>query len=99
MVSVDVKHNERREKKPTKNPQPVHSSRAVNVEVAVLDSLSLISPEFFCGRKATLNRTNPFRAQELCEGGGGRPGLHAPNSRYGLCGLKATMNPQSSGPV
>ena len=36
------------------------------------------------GRKATLSVK--FRAQELCESRGGRPGLPAPNSRYGLCG-------------
>ena len=38
----------------------------------------------------------PFRAQELCEGRGGRPGLPVPNSPYGLCGHKATLN-QSQG--
>ena len=32
------------------------------------------------------------RAQELCESRGGRPGLSVPNSPYGLCGRKATMN-------
>ena len=32
------------------------------------------------------------RAQELCEGLGGRPGLPVPNSPYGLCGRKATLN-------
>ena len=26
------------------------------------------------------------RAQEVCESRGGRPGLHVPNSPYGLCG-------------
>ena len=31
------------------------------------------------------------RAQELCECPGGRPGLPAPNSQYGLCGRKATL--------
>ena len=30
------------------------------------------------------------RAQELCESGGGRPGLPVYNSPYGLCGRKAT---------
>ena len=46
-----------------------------------------------------------IRAQELCEGGGGRPGLHATNCPYGLCGRKATLNmntafsPQSPGAV
>ena len=36
----------------------------------------------------------PFRAQELCESRGGRPGLPVPNilNNYGLCGRKATLN-------
>ena len=33
-----------------------------------------------------------LRVQELCESRGGRPGLHVPNSLYGLCGRKATLN-------
>ena len=33
-----------------------------------------------------------FRAQEVCESGGGRPGLPVPNSPYGLCGRKTTLN-------
>ena len=33
-----------------------------------------------------------FRAQELCESRGGCPGLPVPNSPYGLCGRKATLN-------
>ena len=32
------------------------------------------------------------RAQELCESRGGRPELPVPNSPYGLCGRKATLN-------
>ena len=32
------------------------------------------------------------RSQELCESGGGRPGLPVPNGPYGLCGRKATLN-------
>ena len=32
------------------------------------------------------------RARELCESRGGRPGLPVPNSPYGLCGCKATLN-------
>ena len=32
------------------------------------------------------------RAQGLCESGDGRPGLLVPNSPYGLCGRKATLN-------
>ena len=33
-----------------------------------------------------------IRAQELCKGRGGRPGLPVPNSPYGLCGRKASLN-------
>ena len=32
-----------------------------------------------------------FRAQQLCENRGGRPGLPVPNSPYCLCGSKATL--------
>ena len=56
----------------------------MKVEVAVRNG-----PYGLCGRKATLKN----RAQELCEGRGGRPGLSvAANSPYGLCGRKATLN-------
>ena len=30
-----------------------------------------------------------FRAQELCESRGGRPGRPVPNSLYGLCGCNS----------
>ena len=44
-----------------------------------------------CGRKATLSlNIIQFRAQELCESRGGRPGLPVPNSPCGLCRRKAT---------
>ena len=33
-----------------------------------------------------------YRTQELCESRGGRPELLVPNSLYGLCGRKATLN-------
>ena len=33
-----------------------------------------------------------LRAQELCESRGGHPGLPVPDSPYGLCGRKATLN-------
>ena len=36
-----------------------------------------------------LNSEQGHRAQEMCEGRGGRPGLPVPNSPYGLCGRKA----------
>ena len=32
-----------------------------------------------------------FRAQELCESRGGRPGLPAPSKPYGFCGCEATF--------
>ena len=32
------------------------------------------------------------RVQELCENGGGCPGLPGPNGLYCLCGRKATLN-------
>ena len=32
-----------------------------------------------------------FRAQELCENRGGRPGHSVPKGPYGLCGRKATL--------
>ena len=35
---------------------------------------------------------NRLGAQDLCESGGGRPGFPVPNSLYGLCGRKATLN-------
>ena len=37
-----------------------------------------------------------FRALELCESRGGRPGLHVPNSLYGLCGRKGTLEEEVS---
>ena len=33
-----------------------------------------------------------FRAQELCESGGGRPGLPVPNSPDGFRGHEATLD-------
>ena len=53
------------------------------MEVDVLGSPSLISLMDLCGRKAPFNEQNIFRAQELCESGGGRPGLPVPNKPYG----------------
>ena len=35
-----------------------------------------------------------FRAHELCESRGGRPGLPVPDSPYSVCGRKATLNCQ-----
>ena len=36
-----------------------------------------------------------FRYQELCQSWGGRPRLPVPNSPYGLCGCKSTLNSSS----
>ena len=60
----------------------------MKIEVAVLGS----PLESLCGRKATANEQNCsacWRAQQLCESRGGRPGLPVPNSPYDLCGRKA----------
>ena len=40
----------------------------------------------------------PGRAQELCEGRGGRPGLPVPNKPYGLCGRKAPWKKKTPWP-
>ena len=60
----------------------------MNVEVAVLSSPSLTVLMVSVDVKSTLKN----RAQELCESRGGRPELPVPNSPYGRCGRKATMN-------
>ena len=44
------------------------------------------------------SQTGP-RVQELCKCRGGRPGLPVPNSPYGLCGRKATLNEQLAHPT
>ena len=65
----------------------------MKVEVAVLGSPSLIVLMVSVDVKQHKTRTAlEFRVQELCESRGGRPGLPVPNSPYGLCGRKATLN-------
>ena len=54
-------------------------------------------PNGFCGRKETLKQNPLFRAQELCESGGGRPGFPVPNSPCGLCGRKAALTELNGG--
>ena len=67
----------------------------VKIEVVVLVPKI---PDGFSGRKSTRKKKKKKkailhnRAQELCESRGGRPGLPVPNSLYGLCGRKATLN-------
>ena len=62
----------------------------MKVEVDVLGSLSLTVLVVSVDVKAILEEHS--RAKELCESRGGRPGLPVPNSPYGLCGRKATLN-------
>ena len=57
------------------------------MEVDVLGSPSLIGLMVSVDVEQHLNK---HRAQEMCESGGGRPGLPVPNSPYGLCGREAT---------
>ena len=54
-------------------------------------------PNGFCGRKETLKQNPLFRAQEMCESRGGRPGFPVPNSPYGLCGRTATLTELNGG--
>ena len=62
----------------------------MKVEVAVLGSIvRTVSVDVKQHRTRT---SDPFRAQELCESRGGHPGLPVPNSVYGLCGRKVTLN-------
>ena len=64
----------------------------MKVEVAILGSPSLISLMVSVDVKQHLEEIAELRAQELCESRGGCPGLPVPNSLYGLCGCKATLN-------
>ena len=57
------------------------------MEVAVLGSPSLTVLRVSVDVKQHLKK----KAQELCESRGGRPGLPVPNSLYGLCRQKATL--------
>ena len=68
----------------------------MKVEVGVLDFPSLIALMVLVDVKQNLKKKSGARAQELCESRGGRPGLPVPNSPYGLCGRKATLNSHSS---
>ena len=63
----------------------------MKVEVAVLGSLFQTVLMVSVDVKQHLNRNVSFRAQELRDSGGGRPGLPVPNNPYGLCGRKATL--------
>ena len=75
------------------------------VEVDVLGSPSLMVLMVSVDIKQHLKKKAVwFKAQELCESGGDRPGFPIPNSPYGLCGRQATFElesslSQSSGPV
>ena len=61
------------------------------MKVDVVNSSSTVGS----GREGTfrgMQSSEECRAQELCESRGGRPELPVPNSPYGLCGRKATLN-------
>ena len=64
----------------------------MKVEVAVLGYPSLIDLVVSLDVKE-LERSE----QELCQGRGGRAGLPVPNSPYGLCGRKATLEEEEDG--
>ena len=77
MVSVDTKQHLKKERLCSE------LRSCVKVEVAVLGSLSLkvLNNYGLCRHKATFEeRTSKFRAQELCESRGGRPGFPVPKS-------------------
>ena len=65
-------------------PQPISAENdftSVDIQAdSLLLLLILFQPHCFC------------RAQGLCESRGGRPEIPVPNSPYGLCGRKATLN-------
>ena len=83
MVSEDAEHHERRSK------ASEFRSR-VKVEVAVLSSPSIVVRTVSVDVKQHWNTA--VRTWEPCESRGGRPELPVPNSPYGLCGRKATLN-------
>ena len=62
----------------------------MKVEVVVLGSPSLIVL-IVCGSKQTFEEEVHYRAPEMCESRGGRPGLPVPNSPYGLCGRRTVL--------
>ena len=67
--------------------------KLVHARMAALVPSVTMSFNFFFNVETYLH---PFRTQELCESRGGRPGLPVPNSPYGLCGCKATLNSNST---
>ena len=62
----------------------------VKVTVDVLSFPSLIVRTVSVDSKQ--HRIQRYRAQELHESRGGRPGLPVPDNSHGLCGRKATLN-------
>ena len=63
----------------------------MKVELAVLGSPSQIVLTISVDVKQHQKKKPvSFKAQELCGGRGGRPGLPVPNSPYVLCGREAT---------
>ena len=49
--------------------------------------------KFYCFAGTSVDAVGPIwsQMQELCESWGRCPGLHVPNSLYGLCGREATF--------
>ena len=65
------------------------------MQVAVLGSLSLIvlnTVSVDVKQHGTGTPHSVLRVKELCESGGGRPGLPVPNNPYCFCGCKVTLN-------
>ena len=58
--------------------------------------MAVVNTPFGGGVKGWVGVGVGGRAQELCEGRGGRPGLPVPNSPYDVCGCKATLNMKNS---
>ena len=81
----------------THNP-PTLWNAFVNVHVHIADHplISKRGNATTTTTKTTATATTAMsainKAQELCDNGGGRPGFPVPNSPYGLCGRKATLN-------
>ena len=65
----------------------------MKTEVDVLDSKTVSnSPVRSLWTYNNITELAHPSARELCESRGGSPGLPVPNSPYGLCGRKATLN-------
>ena len=78
------------------------NARAQNEETIFFPAEDSLCDAVMQTHKMRQPTSGGVRARELCESRGGRPGLPVPNSPYGFCGRKATLNEwatQSSGAV